>query len=88
MTTAGYILYKYAARRRLIRELRIARISVEELKQKLDIGESPIVVDLRDSDDFEAEPEIIPGALHIDASEFRSHSDMLPGGKEVILYCT
>ncbi len=88
VTTAGYIFYKYAARRRLIRELRIARISVEELKQKLDVGESPVIVDLRDSDDFEAAPQVIPGSLHIDESEFGSLGDMLPRGNEVILYCT
>jgi membrane protein DedA with SNARE-associated domain len=85
---AGYILYKYAARRRFIRQLRVARISVEELKRKLDDGESPVIVDLRDAFDFEAEPEIIPGALHMDASEFGDRSDLLPQGKEVILYCT
>jgi rhodanese-related sulfurtransferase len=85
---AGYILYKYAARRRFIRQLRIARISVEELKRKLDDGESPVIVDLRDAHDFEAEPETIPGAVHMDASAFVDRSDLLPRGKEVVLYCT
>jgi rhodanese-related sulfurtransferase len=83
-----YVFYKYTARRRLIRELRIARISVEELKQKLDNGEKPIIVDLRDTDDFESEPNVIPGAQHIDASEFGANRDLLPNGKDVILYCT
>jgi len=87
-TAAGYILYKYAARQKFIGQLRIARINVEELKQILDSGENPVIVDLRDTLDFEAEPETIPGALHIDASEFGVKSDLLPYGKEVILYCT
>ena len=85
---AGYTLYKYSARRRFIRQLRIARIGVEELKQKLDAGESPFIVDLRDAYDFEADPETIPGALHMDASEFGDRSALLPRGKEVVLYCT
>ncbi len=88
ITTAIYVLYKYGARRKLIRELRIARISVEELKQKLDNGEKLVIVDLRDTDDFESEPELIPGALHIDASEFKANRDLLPDEKDVILYCT
>jgi membrane protein DedA with SNARE-associated domain len=88
MTTAMYVLYKYAARRKRIKELRIARISVEELKQKLDSGETPVIVDLRDTDDFESEPQLIPGALHIDASEFRANRDLVPDGNDVILYCT
>jgi len=87
-TVAGYMLYKFAARQSFIRRLRIARISAEELKQKLDGGENPVIVDLRDSYDFEAEPEVIPGALHIDVSEFEKKGGLLPPGKEVVLYCT
>jgi uncharacterized protein (DUF58 family) len=85
---AGYILYKYAARRRFLRQLRIARISVEDLKQKLERGENPVIVDLRDAYEFEAEPETIPGALRADPSELGERGDQLPSGKEVILYCT
>ncbi len=59
-----------------------------ELKQKLDDGESPVIVDLRDAYDFKAEPETIPGALHLDALELGDKSDLLPRGKDVILYCT
>lgn len=88
VTTAAYIGYKYLARLRFLRRLRIARISAQELKQKLDMGENPVIVDLRDSYDFEADPETIPGALHIDPSSFESSVDVLPSGKEVILYCT
>src|SRR6266849_3582252 len=35
---AAYISYKFVARRRFLRELRISRITVDELKQKLDSG--------------------------------------------------
>jgi rhodanese-related sulfurtransferase len=37
----------------------------EELKQKLDAGEDIVVIDVRHSLDFEADPYIIPGALII-----------------------
>src|SRR5690349_6209302 len=46
---AAYLSYKYITRRRFLRELRIARITVEELKQKLDTGEDIAIVDLRHS---------------------------------------
>jgi membrane protein DedA with SNARE-associated domain len=84
----AYILYKYVVRRRFLRQLRIARISVEELKQIMDRGEDPVIVDLRDACDFEAEPITIPGALHIDASQLGETGDPLTRGKEVVLYCT
>jgi rhodanese-related sulfurtransferase len=45
-------------------------------------------VDLRHSVDFEAEPETIPGALHMDAKELEEKNDRLPRDREVILYCT
>jgi len=85
---AGYIGSKFVARQRFLRELRIARITVDELKQKLDAGEPITIVDLRHSLDFEAEPEVIPGALHIEAKELEEKNDRLPRNGEVILYCT
>jgi membrane protein DedA with SNARE-associated domain len=85
---AGYIAYKYVARQRFLRELRIARMTVEELKQKIDAGEEIVIVDLRHSLDFEADPQTIPGAFHMDAKELEQKNDRLPRDREVILYCT
>jgi hypothetical protein len=85
---AAYIGYKFIARQRFLHELRIARITVEELKQKLDAGEEVAIVDLRHSLDFESSPETIPGAMHIDAKELQENDGRLPRDREVILYCT
>jgi len=85
---AAYLAYKYIARVRFLRELRIARITVEELKQKLDAGEELAIVDLRHSVEFEAEPDTIPGALHLDAAELADENGLLPRDREVVLYCT
>jgi membrane protein DedA with SNARE-associated domain len=85
---AAYLSYKFIARKRFMRELRIARITVEELKEKLDAGEEVVVVDLRHSVDFEADPETIPGAFRMDAQELETKNDRLPHDREIILYCT
>jgi membrane protein DedA with SNARE-associated domain len=85
---AGYVAWKYFARQRFLRELRIGRITPEELKHKLDAHEDVVIVDLRHSLDFEADPEAIPGAFHIDAHELEERTDRLPPDREVILYCT
>jgi|SRR5215472_6331169 len=87
-TLAAYIAYKYVARQRFLRELRIARITVEELKEKIDAGEQVTIVDLRHSLDFEAEPETIPGALHMEAKELEQNGHRLPRDGEVVLFCT
>jgi membrane protein DedA with SNARE-associated domain len=85
---ACYILWKYIARRRFMAELRIARISVDDLKGRIDAGEELTIVDLRHSLDFEAEPETIPGAFRMDAKEIEEKSTLLPRDREIILYCT
>ncbi len=85
---ASYILYKYLARKKFLRNLRISRISVDELKAKLDAGENLSIVDLRHSLDFEADPETIPGAVHLDSTELTEKSELLPRDREIILYCT
>jgi len=85
---AAYLLVKFIARQRFLRELRIARITPEELKQKIDAGENLSIVDLRHSLDFEADPETIPGAVHLDSKELTAKNDLLPLDREIILYCT
>jgi membrane protein DedA with SNARE-associated domain len=85
---AAYIGYKFVARQRFLRELRISRITVDELKEKLDAGEQLVIVDLRHSMDFEADPETIPGAFRMDSKELEEKNDRLPRDREVILYCT
>lgn len=85
---AAWILNKWMARQKFLRELRIGRITPEELKAKIDAGEDLVIVDLRHSMDFEADPETIPGAFRIDAKELEEHKDQLPHDREVILYCT
>jgi membrane protein DedA with SNARE-associated domain/rhodanese-related sulfurtransferase len=85
---AAYITYKFAARQKFLRDLRVSRISVDELKQKLDAGETPAIVDLRHDLEFKAAPEIIPGAVHLDSKALTEKTGLLPFDREVILYCT
>jgi len=85
---AAFIGWKYLRRRRFMRQLRIARITPEELKKKLDSREDVVIVDLRHSIDFEAEPFTIPGAVHLTAEEFEQHHQKIPRDRDVILYCT
>jgi len=84
----GYITWKFIGRQRFLRELRIGRITAEELKEKIDAREELVIVDLRHSLDFEADPETIPGAFHMDVKELEERSDRLPPDREIILYCT
>lgn len=84
----GYITWKFLGRQKFLRELRIGRITPTELKEKIDAGEELVIVDLRHSLDFEADPETIPGAFRMDVKELEEKHDRLPPDREVILYCT
>lgn len=83
-----YIAWKYIGRRRFLRRIRIARITPQELKGRLDAGEEMMVVDVRDRLDFEAEPSIIPGALHLSTQELEARHHEIPRERDIVLYCT
>ena len=83
-----YIAWKFAARRRLIRSLRVARIAPEELKKMLDAGEEVLILDLRDALDFAANPQRLPTARRIAPEELEARHTELPRDRDVVLYCT
>jgi membrane protein DedA with SNARE-associated domain len=83
-----YLLWKFLKRRRFLRRLRVARISPEELKRKIDAGEEVMIADLRHPLEVDAEPVGIPGALRWDPETLASNSPTLSPNQEVILYCS
>jgi membrane protein DedA with SNARE-associated domain len=85
---AAYIAWKYIQRRRFIRSLRIARISPEELNRKIESGEDVVVVDLRHSIDFEAEPRTIPGAIRLAPDKVEEGHSQIPRDRDIVLFCT
>lgn len=88
VTLAAYLAWKFLRRRQFLRELRIARITPEELRAKLEAGEEVEIVDVRHSVDFEAEPVTIPGARHIAVEDFEDRHGEIARDREVVLYCT
>ena len=84
-----YLAVKTIQRYRLIRTLRMARISVEELYEMLHQGQRPLVVDVR-SPASQAEGHI-PGAVWIDSHAFDESMQAQRLGErtddEVIVYC-
>lgn len=85
---AIWIAVKWVRRQLFLRALRIDRITPEELKAKIDGGESVKIVDLRSSIDFEADPATLPGALRIAAADLDGMKQTLAEAGEVVLYCT
>jgi membrane protein DedA with SNARE-associated domain len=84
----AYVLWKFIQRRRFLRRLRIARITPQELMDKLTAGENISIVDLRQPMDIEAFPQMIPGALRIAMEEIEDRHGEIPRDRDVVLYCS
>jgi membrane protein DedA with SNARE-associated domain/rhodanese-related sulfurtransferase len=85
---ALYLGYKYYQRHRLLRDLRMTRITADELHQKLEKGENPMILDLRSHAALEEDPAIIRGALHMSMDEVDGRLLEIPRDRDVILYCS
>ena len=85
---ALYIGYKYYQRQRLLKELRMARITVDELHQKLETGENPIILDLRSQAELERDPSLIRSARHLTMEEVKLRQHEIPRDRDIILYCS
>jgi len=88
-----YVGRKLVRWHRFVRECRMARITPEELKEKLDAGEKILVVDLHGGLDSPRGHQGIPGAVCIDPQRLgqRANHDRrrpMPRDCEVVLYCT
>lgn len=85
---AAYVAYRWWERRRFLAALDMARISVEELRQQMDSGAAPLIVDVRSTTAQTLERHRIPGALHVPVQDAARHLSELPRDREIILYCT
>ncbi|BBI34126.1 rhodanese-like domain-containing protein [Cohnella abietis] len=60
-------------------------LAPENLKARLDEGETPFIVDVREDD--EVAGGIIPGAIHIRLGDLPARFEELPKNEELILVC-
>jgi rhodanese-related sulfurtransferase len=66
----------------------IPRITVQELKAKMEKGEDLLVIDVRTGNDYERSKIKIKGAVRISIVKIEERSRDLPKDKEIITYCT
>jgi membrane protein DedA with SNARE-associated domain/rhodanese-related sulfurtransferase len=83
---AAFIAVKVWQRHVLIRELRLSRISVPELKELVDGGRSPVIIDALAPASRQREG-MIPGAIPVETLKLDSSAAILPLDAEVIVYC-
>lgn len=64
------------------------RITVAEVKKRMDKGESILLIDTRNPHDWSESSVKLPGALRIHYSELEQRLGELPRDHTIVTYCT
>lgn len=83
---AAWIGWKFLQRRLFLRRLAVARLTAEELRDKLRAGRQVLLVDLRHGP-ASSEDEI-PGALRIVVEDLEARHHEIPRDRDIILFCS
>lgn len=84
----GDLIWKWIQKRRFLGELRMERVTVKQLQERLAAGDRPRVIDLRHPLDVLHDPRGIPGAINVLPEDIETKSKELEVEKEFILVCT
>ena len=82
----AYVAFKWWERRRLYKILRVARITVDELRKLMGEPRKPVIVDLRAQLPGD-ERRSIPGAIVMDLAEVRDGRSGLPLDNDIVFFC-
>jgi rhodanese-related sulfurtransferase len=64
------------------------RVTVDEVKQRLDRGEQFTFLDTRNPTAWAEADTKLPGAIRVPVDEVEQHLDEIPRNRTVITYCT
>jgi membrane protein DedA with SNARE-associated domain/rhodanese-related sulfurtransferase len=84
---ALFVLSRWWQRARFARQLRMDRITVDELGELLRGGATPVILDVRAKESL-AEAGLIPGATAVDRGDLDHLAATVPAGTEIIIYCS
>lgn len=80
-----WIGWKFWQRKRFMKSLRVARITPEELMERLD---DVVVLDLRSSTELDWDGMKLRGALWFDREALEQRHLEIPRDRDIVLYCT
>lgn len=81
----SWVAWKYIQRHRFLRKVAIARVTAEEVRDRLDAGEDLLIVDVRGH--LPDDPNPLPGALLITVEELSTRHSEIPRDRDLILVC-
>lgn len=65
----------------------IPRMTIQELKDKMDRGDRIVILDVRTAEDYSTSPNKIRGAIRIPLDQLKSRYTELPAAAEIVTYC-
>lgn len=68
--------------------MEVTRITVDEVKERLDRGEQFAFVDTRNPTAWAEADKKAPNAIRVPAEELEQHLNKIPRDRTVITYCT
>jgi membrane protein DedA with SNARE-associated domain len=83
-----WLAWKVVQRQRVLRAIRTARITPEQLHEMIVGGLDPVLVDARSPTALDVLPFVIPGARLIAAEEIDQRHHEIPRDADVIVYCS
>ena len=66
----------------------IPRMSIQELKNKIDNKEPVAILDVRQSDDYAGSDFMILGAIRIPVDRLKERYKELPADSQIVAYCS
>ena len=84
---ATTVIWRYLRRRWMLSDRYAPRIAVNELRELIRRGESPIVIDVRSSVAMLQDGRRVPGAIVATLAQLPITALELPADREVVLYC-
>jgi membrane protein DedA with SNARE-associated domain/rhodanese-related sulfurtransferase len=82
-----FLAFKWWERRRFYNTLRMARITVDELRRLVNAGANPVILDVRSAAARKMDGRKIPGARPIDLETPEQHLQGVPKSSEIVIYC-
>jgi membrane protein DedA with SNARE-associated domain/rhodanese-related sulfurtransferase len=87
LVLAGFIAQRWWRRVRLLRQLQMSRISVDELYAMMAAGSAPLLIDVRSAVNREQDPWLIPGATAPEPDVLDMALADLPRDRTIVVYC-
>ena len=66
----------------------VSRITVEEVRERLDRGEPLAIVDARSPDSWSKSDSQIPGSIRVPPDDVAAHLREIPRDRAVLTFCT